>query len=201
VGWVDLRAENCAARLEYFSQFARLCGFRHIVQAEPDDDFLLRADFRRGIGRLKEFGFTYDILIYPRQLAAALKLIERYPDQPFVIDHIAKPLIKERRLAPWEQLMREIAAHPHVYCKVSGLITEADWQAWQPGDFKPYLDVVFAAFGSERIMFGSDWPVCLLAGSYRQVVELIEEYTKDFTPEERERIFGLNAQRFYRVKE
>jgi L-fuconolactonase len=199
VGWVDLRAPDCAARLEYFSRFERLCGFRHIAQAEPDD-FLARADFLRGIGRLQEFGFTYDILIYPRQLAAALQLVERCPGQPFVIDHLAKPLIKERQLAPWAQLMREIAAHPHVYCKVSGLITEADWRAWQPVDFQPYLDVAFEAFGSNRLMFGSDWPVCLLAGSYRQVVELVEAYTKDFTPEEKDKICGVNAQRFYRVK-
>jgi L-fuconolactonase len=200
VGWADLRADDLAARLEYFSQFERLCGFRHIVQAEPDD-FLLREDFLRGIARLKEFGFTYDILIYPEQLEAARSLVERFPDQPFVIDHLAKPLIKEQRLDPWQQLMKEIAAHQNVYCKVSGLITEADWQAWQPDDFKPYLDVVCSAFGADRLMFGSDWPVCLLAGSYQQVIELIEDYAKGIAPEEEEKIFGRNAERFYRVKE
>lgn len=200
IGWVDLRAKNCAARLEYFSQFTRLCGFRHIVQAEPDDDFMLRADFLRGIGCLKEFGFTYDILIYPKQLGAAIKLIEKYPDQPFVIDHIAKPLIKDKLLTPWEQQIKTIATHPNVYCKVSGLLTEASWHTWLPDDFKPYLDVVFSAFGSEQIMFGSDWPVCLLAGSYQQVIELIEDYTRGFTAEEKENIFGLNAARFYGVK-
>ncbi len=200
VGWVDLRAENCAARLGYFSQFARLSGFRHIVQAEPHDDFMLRADFLRGIGCLKEFGFTYDILIYPKQLEAAIKLVEKYPDQPFVVDHIAKPLIKDQVLTPWEQQIKVIATNPNVYCKVSGLITEADWHTWQPDDFKPYLEAVLAAFGTDRIMFGSDWPVCLLAGSYRRVIELIEDYTRGFTSEEKENIFGLNAMRFYGVK-
>lgn len=200
VGWADLRNENCAAQLEYFSQFARLCGFRHIVQAEPDDDFMLREDFLRSIGYLTEFHFTYDILIYPRQLGAAIKLVETYPDQPFVIDHIAKPLIKDKVLTPWEQQIKVIATNPNVYCKVSGLITEADWHAWQPDDFKPYLDIVFAAFGIDRIMFGSDWPVCLLAGSYQRVIELIEDYTRGFTAEEKEKTFGLNAMRFYCVK-
>lgn len=200
VGWVDLRAKSCEARLEYFSQFSRLCGFRHIVQAEPDDNFMLREDFLRGIRRLKEFHFTYDILIYPKQLGAAIKLVEKTPDQPFVIDHLAKPLIKDKVLTPWAQQIKAIAAHPNVYCKVSGLITEADWRAWQPDDFKPYLDVIFAAFGSDRLMFGSDWPVCLLAGSYQQVVELMEDYTRGFTTEEKEKIFGLNAARFYGVK-
>ena len=200
VGWIDLRHESCLARLDYFTQFSRLRGFRHIVQAELDDNFMLREDFLRGIGYLKSLGFTYDILIYPRQLGAAIKLVEKYPDQPFVIDHIAKPLIKDKILAPWEQQIKAIATNPNVYCKVSGLITEADWHTWRPDDFKPYLDVVFAAFGTDRVMFGSDWPVCLLAGSYRQVIELIEGYTRDFTHEEKEKIFGLNAMRFYGIK-
>lgn len=200
VGWVDLRAESCAAQLDYFSQFPHLCGFRHIVQAEPDDDFMLGEGFLRGIGYLKNLGFTYDILIYPRQLGAAIKLVEKYPDQPFVIDHIAKPLIKDKVLTPWEQQIKAIATCPNVYCKVSGLITEADWRAWRPDDFKPYLDIIFAAFGTDRLMFGSDWPVCLLAGSYRQVIELIEDYTRGFTHEEKEKIFGLNAMQFYGIQ-
>src|ERR1051325_3502298 len=126
VGWVDLRAESCLARLDYFSQFSRLCGFRHIVQAEPDDSFLLREAFLHGIGYLKNFGFTSDVLISPRQLGAAIKLVEKYPDQAFVIDHIAKPLIRDKSMTPWAEQIQEIATNPNVYCKVSGLITEAD---------------------------------------------------------------------------
>jgi L-fuconolactonase len=199
VGWIDLRADNVAERLAAFSQNKKLRGFRHIVQAEFDDRFMLQPHFLRGIGCLGEFGLTYDILIYPRQLPAAIELVARYPNQAFVIDHIAKPEIKAKRTRPWAQQMREIARNPNVYCKVSALLTEADWKNWQTDDFKPYLDTVFEVFGSDRIMFGSDWPVCLLAGSYSQVVQLIADYTKNLSPSDKQKIFGLNAVRFYGI--
>lgn len=197
VGWVDLCAENVAERLEFFSRYEKLCGFRHIVQAEADDRFMLRDNFLRGISCLGEFGFTYDILIYPQQLPAAVELVARFPDQRFVIDHIAKPAIREQRNSPWAQHMRQIAQGPNVYCKISGLITEADWERWSADDFKPYLDVVFEAFGVDRLMFGSDWPVCLLAGSYGQVVQLIADYTRKLGEADRDKIFGSNAAHFY----
>jgi L-fuconolactonase len=200
VGWVDLRDTNLSARLEYFAQFEKLCGFRHIVQAEPDDEFLLGEDFLRGVHMLKEFNFTYDILIYPKQLPAALKFVEKNPEQAFVIDHAAKPFIKDQVISPWREQMQEIAQHENVYCKVSGLVTEADWQNWQAADFKPYLDVVFEAFGIDRIMFGSDWPVCLVAATYNQVKQLIEDYVQGLSPAEKVKIFGLNAIRFYQLK-
>jgi L-fucono-1,5-lactonase len=200
VGWVDLRSPDVRARLEYFSQFEKLCGFRHIVQSEPDDRFLLREDFRRGIASLHEFGFTYDILIYPKQLPAAINLVEQFPEQRFVIDHMAKPRIKAGELSSWASQMRIIAANPNVFCKLSGLVTEADWQNWRADDFRPYLDVVFEAFGTDRLMFGSDWPVCLLAGSYRKVKQLIADYTRSFTDAENEKIFGANAIHFYDLK-
>jgi L-fuconolactonase len=199
VGWIDLRAENLSECLALLARNKKLRGFRHIVQAEPDDRFMLRPAFVRGIGCLAEFGFTYDILIYARQLSAAIEIVARCPNQSFVIDHLAKPEIKARRTAPWAEQMREIATNPNVYCKVSGFITEADWRTSQPDDFKPYLDTVFEAFGPERIMFGSDWPVCLLAGSYSRVVQLIADYTKDFSSTDKDKIFGLNAARFYRI--
>lgn len=197
VGWVDLRSELLLARLEYFSQFPALRGFRHIAQAESDDRFLARPDFLRGISRLRQFGFTYDILIYPRQLPAAVELVSRFPAQKFALDHIAKPKIKAKEIAEWERDLRRLAAHRNVECKLSGMVTEADWKAWRSADFRPYLDVVFDCFGTDRLMFGSDWPVCLLAGNYAQVKNLICEYTANLPQREKEEIFGGNAARFY----
>src|SRR5256885_2004156 len=176
VGWVDLCSPQLAERLQFFSQFPKLCGFRHIAQAEPDDRFLIRDDFIKGVAQLCEFGFTYDVLIYPKQLPAALELVAKLPDQPFVIDHLAKPEIKLKKIEPWAAHMRAIAQNKNVYCKLSGMVTEADWRHWKPDDFKPYLDIVFDAFGPGRLMFGSDWPVCLLDASYAQVKQIVENY-------------------------
>ena len=200
IGWTDLRARSLPQRLAYYSQFRKLRGFRHILQSEPDDHFMLRDDFSRGVGHLREFNFTYDILIYAKQLPAAIELAGRFPEQPFVLDHIAKPSIRTRGIAPWSKHMHEIAESPNVYCKLSGLITEADWHNWRPDDFQPFLDVVFEAFGPDRLMFGSDWPVCLVAGTYRQVKELIVGYTRNLGSTEKEKIFGLNAVRFYSLE-
>ena len=200
VGWVDLRSPNLAERLEYFSHFPKLRGFRHIAQAEPDDRFLVREDFVRGVAQLRTFGFTYDILVYPKQLPAAIELVTRFPEQRFVIDHLAKPEIKSRKTEPWATYMRKIAQHQNVFCKVSGLLTEGDWKHWKPDDFRPYLDVLFNAFGPDRLMFGSDWPVCLLAGTYRHVKQLVETYVKDFSQADRAKIFGGNAALFYGLK-
>jgi len=200
VGWVDMLSARAEERLRYFSKFERLRGFRHIVQSEPDDRFLLNPDFLRGIRLLRKFDFTYDILIYPRQLPAAVEFAAKFPEQRFVIDHMAKPEIKARKTKEWAAQMRSIAANPNVFCKVSGLVTEADWKNWHAGDFKYYLDVVFEAFGAERLMFGSDWPVCLLAGSYRHIVELVEDYVRSNAPARLENIFGGNATSFYKLK-
>jgi L-fuconolactonase len=197
VGWADLCADNLPERLEYFSENDKLCGFRHVLQDEPDDRFMLRKSFVRGIAALSEFDFTYDILIYPRQLPAAIELVQKFPEQLFVVDHIAKPPIKSHETATWAQNMREIAAAPNVFCKLSGMVTEADWSHWTQEDFRPYLDIVFEAFTLDRLMFGSDWPVCLLAGNYGQVKQIIETYVQKLSALERENIFGSNAARFY----
>jgi L-fuconolactonase len=197
VGWVDLRADNVRERLEYFAQFPKLRGFRHIVQSEPDDRFLLQREFLRGIGILGERGFTYDILIYPRHLPAAIEFVERFPSQGFVLDHLAKPEIKSAKIKEWATHMKRLAHAPNVWCKLSGLITEADWKRWQAEEIRPYLDVVFESFGTRRLMFGSDWPVCLLAGTYRRVKQVIEDYLADLSESERELVFGGNACRFY----
>jgi L-fuconolactonase len=200
VGWVDLLSPGFGERLEHFSHFPKLRGFRHIAQAEPDDRFLARENFVKGIAQLRAFAFTYDILIYPRQLPAALELAGRLPEQPFVIDHLAKPEIKSGKTAPWAAHIREMAQNKNVFCKLSGLVTEADCKHWNADDFKPYLDVVFDAFGVERLMFGSDWPVCLLASTYSQVKQLIDGYMEKYPQRDKEKIFGGNAARFYGLK-
>jgi L-fuconolactonase len=200
VGWVDLRASDLPQRLDFFSQFRKLRGFRHIVQAE-DDCFLLRKDFQRGVTRLGEFGFTYDILIHARQLPAAVEFVEQLPNQPLVLNHIAKPNLAGREIAQWERNIRALAAHPNVMCKISGMITEADWRNWTAGLFRPYLDIAWDAFSAERLMFGSDWPVCLLAGSYAQVKQLVDNFLSGRSALEREAFFGGAAARFYGLKE
>jgi L-fuconolactonase len=200
VGWVDLLSPRVGERLQHFSHFPKLRGFRHVAQAEPDDRFLAQENFVKGVAQFRPFGFTYDILVYPKQLPAAIELVARLPEQRFVVDHLAKPEIKSKNTAPWAAQMREIAQNKNVFCKVSGLITEADWKHWKADDFKPCLDLVFDAFGPERLMFGSDWPVCLVAGTYRQVKQLIEDYVKGYSQPDKERIFGGNAASFYGLK-
>lgn len=200
VGWVDLCAPELPKRLEFFSRFEKLRGFRHVVQSEPDDQYMLRQDFMAGIASLQPFGFTYDILIYPKQLPAAIDLVAKFPQQRFVIDHMAKPLIRSREIDPWARHMRTIAASSNVYCKLSGMVTEADRRSWRDADFNPYLDVVFDAFGPDRLMFGSDWPVCLLAGTYASVKTLVANYIRDLPAVHQENIMGLNAASFYGLK-
>jgi len=197
VGWVNLLDKNIEERLEYFSRHTKLRGFRHIVQAERDDRFMIREDFLRGVAALARHNFTYDILIYARQLPAAVKFVRRFPAQKFVLDHLAKPSIKAGEIDAWANNIRALARNRNVYCKLSGFVTEANWTNWNAETLRPYLDVAFEAFGTDRLMFGSDWPVCLLAASYSQVKEVIENYTRDFSPSEKENIFGLNAARFY----
>ena len=197
VGWVDLRSEHVEEQLAQFSQHPKFMGVRHVVQDEPDDNFMLRPDFLRGIGKLEQFDLTYDILIFPNQLPAAIELAKRFPEQSFVLDHIAKPFIKDQVLSPWREQIRELAQSPSVWCKVSGLVTEAKWQGWKTDDFKPYLDAVFEAFGSDRMIYGSDWPVCLLAGSYAGVFKLMKNYVSRLGPDVEAKFFGLNAARFY----
>jgi len=196
VGWVDLCSPDVDSQLHQFSGRKKLVGVRHIVQDEPDD-FMLREDFRRGIARLREFGLRYDVLIYPRQLPAAIKLVREFPNQPFVLDHIGKPAIAEGKLAPWEASVRELAQSPNLYCKVSGMVTEARWQQWGSADFRPYLDVVFEAFGPERLMIGSDWPVCTLSASYESAMAIVMDYIAQFAAAVRDGILGGNCALFY----
>ena len=199
VGWVDLQSPQVAEQLAELAAHPCFVGVRHVVQDEPDDNFMLRPAFLRGLGQLRQFKLTYDLLIFPKQLPASIAVARQFPEQPFVLDHIAKPLIKDGTLEPWATHLRELARCPNVLCKVSGLVTEADWTAWKPVNFHPYLDVVCEAFGPERLMFGSDWPVCLLAGSYEQVFALVNDYLAQFPAATREKILGGNAVKFYGV--
>lgn len=195
VGWVDLCAPEAASALAALAH-PKLRGIRHVVQAEPDD-FMNRADFRRGIAALAPLGLTYDILVYHRQLPAAVSLVERFAEQRFVVDHVAKPDIAQGTREPWATQMRALARHPHVFCKVSGLVTEAQWQSWTEEQLRPYLDLVFEAFGPERLMIGSDWPVCLLAGDYDRVMGVVEEYVARLPAASAAAVLGGTARRFY----
>jgi len=199
VGWDDLKAENIEERLAYFARFEKLKGVRHIVQAEPDD-YMLDEKFQRGISLLKQFDLTYDILVFPSQLPASIELVNKFPNQKFVVDHIAKPLIKEGKIENWKKNMESLAKSPNVMCKISGMVTEADWNSWKSKDFDPYLDVIFNAFGANRILFGSDWPVCLLAAEYQQQLEIVENYISHLPNEVQDKIMGGNAINFYSIK-
>lgn len=198
VGWIDLRADNIEDRLRYFSQYSIIKGYRHVVQGEPND-FLYGENFQRGVRALQLYNYTYDVLIYHHQLRPAVDFISRFQDQRFVIDHCAKPDIKNKKINDWKDLIGELGRHPNVYCKLSGLFTEANWKEWSAGDFYPYLDAVFKAFGSERLMFGSDWPVMLAAGIYVQWKSLLEKYMEGFPEEDKQKIFGQNATGFYNL--
>lgn len=197
VGWVDLRSEAVEEQLAQFANHPKFVGVRHVVQDEPDDDFIIRPEFLRGISKLKQFGLRYDVLIFPKQLPAAIKLVQQFPEQPFVLDHIAKPHIKDGVISPWREQMQELAKAPNLMCKVSGMITEAKVPGWRYDQFVPYLDVVTEAFGTERLMYGSDWPVCLLAGSYAQVHSLTQRYFASQSEAAKAAIFGGNAAKFY----
>lgn len=200
VGWVDLLSPDLPARLEALAPHPRLRGIRHIAQDEPDDAWLARPDVVRGVGTLRRFGLTYDILVYARQLPAALALARALPDQPFVVDHLAKPEIRAGRLAPWREDIRRLAELPHVQCKLSGLVTEASWDAWTPADLRPYLEVALEAFGPSRLMVGSDWPVCLLAADYPTVLGVAREFIRSLSPGEQAAVLGGNAARFYGIE-
>ena len=199
VGWVDLQAEDIAERLQQFSRHKIIKGFRHVLQAETQRDLMLSPKFINGIALLKTFDFTYDILIFPDQLIYSKNLVAQFPEQKFVIDHLAKPHIKKKEIKEWTSDIESIAKLPNVWCKLSGIVTEADWKGWQKEDFRPYMDVVVNAFGIDKIMFGSDWPVCQVAASYSEVVEIAKDYFSTFSNDEQEKVFGGNASSFYNL--
>jgi L-fuconolactonase len=197
IGWVDLQADDVEATVARMSEHPALSGIRHIVQSEADDDFLLGSAFGRGIAALGPAGLAYDILIYPRHLAVAADFVARYPSQTFVLDHLAKPEIRRGAIDEWANDLRRLAAAPNVWCKLSGLVTEADWGAWTAAQIEPYLEVAFGCFGAARLIAGSDWPVCTLAADYSRTMAVVRDYVARFTSAERDAVLGGNARTVY----
>ena len=199
VGWVDLRADNIEERLQHYKQYDRMKGFRHVLQGETDRALMLKPEFKNGIRKLAKYGYTYDILIFTDQIKYATELVAAFPDQKFVLDHIAKPLIKDGDIDDWAKDINALARYENVWCKLSGMVTEADWKNWETSHFTPYLDVVTEAFGTSRLMYGSDWPVCQVAASYSEVKGIVDEYAQQFSEDEQKLIFGGNAVSFYNL--
>lgn len=199
VGWVDLRSHALLAQLERFAPHPAFVGVRHVVHDEPDDTFMLQPEFRRGISQLRAFDLAYDLLLHPRHLPVAVRLVREFPDQRFVLDHIAKPAMREGLVSPWREDLERLAACPNVTCKLSGLVTEAHWGRWRPEEFHRYLDVVVAAFGPERLMIGSDWPVCTLSGDYVGTMSVVVDYLQRFPALVREAVLGGTCARVYGI--
>lgn len=200
VGWVDLCSPDVETQLREFTKNHRFVGVRHIAQTEPDPRFLVSEPFLRGIAALSTTDLTYDVLVYPHQLAAAVELADRFPGQRFVLDHLGKPDLRRGQLGEWEQRMRALARHGNVAAKLSGLVTEADWQHWTPETLRPAFAVALEAFGPQRLLFGSDWPVCLCATGYRRWVDTVEGWLSDLPEADRAAVFGGNAVRLYHLK-
>ena len=198
VGWVDLNSTEIEATLASYADTKMLKGFRHILQAESKG-FMLAPSFKKGIDALAKYNYTYDLLIYANQLKEAKKFISNHSTQPIVIDHLAKPNIKEGEWESWKKDINEIAQYPNVYCKISGMATEANWNSWTMDTLKPYIDTAVEAFGAKRIMFGSDWPVCLLASSYSKWLETLQNYFNTFSIDEQASFFANNAIKFYKL--
>ncbi len=199
VGWVDLQSPTADADLERIAKHPKLVGVRHVLQDEPDE-FFERPAFRRGVARLERFDLTYDLLIYGRQLPAAVKFVAPLPNQRFVLDHMGKPDIRGGQLEPWRTELRRLAAFPNVWCKLSGLVTEAEWNGWTPDDLRPYLDAAAEAFGPKRLMIGSDWPVCTLAARYMRVMGVVMDYIATWPAADREAVLGGTAERLWNLK-
>ena len=199
VGWVDIRSPNIHEVLSGYANHKKLVGVRHVVHDEADDNFMLQPAFQNGIAALKEFNLNYDLLLFPKHLPVALQLVKKFPQQPFVLDHIAKPFINKKEISPWKDDLIELAKHTNVFCKLSGMVTEAKWDDWKEDDFKQYLDIVTASFGTSRIMIGSDWPVCTLSGNYAATMSIVINYANQFSTEIRDGILGENCSNFYKI--
>ena len=199
VGWVDLRGKGVDKDLERLAKHKKFKGVRHVVQGEPDDNFILGAAFNEGIKKLLKYDLRYDILILEKHLKPSIAFVDKHPKQGFILDHIAKPRIKERVLSPWRENMLELAKRPNVYCKISGMLTEADWKKWSAADLAPYFDTTLQAFGPKRLMLGSDWPVMLVAGKYKQWVEMVKQVVSRYSAAEQDRILSKNAVEAYKL--
>lgn len=201
VAWVDFRSDHLEEQLSFYKKFPIIKGFRHILQGEKNRAMMLESSFLKGIAALEKFDYTYDILIFNDQLKFVPEFLKHFPNQQFVLDHLAKPNIREHKIKDWEKEMRTLSRYPNLHCKISGMFAESDWNRWKPSDFSPYLDVVLEVFGVNRLMYGSDWPVCLVATTYTKQLEVVEEYFSRLPPAERQNIFGDNAVMFYRLEQ
>ncbi|WBL24648.1 amidohydrolase family protein [Zunongwangia sp. HGR-M22] len=199
IGWVNFRANNIEDRLAYYAASQKIKGFRHVVQAEADPNFLLRKEFCNGIAKLEKYGFIYEILVFPHQLGAVLEFVRKFPNQKFVIDHIGKPYIEDGYIYGWMTMIKEIANFENVYCKLSGMITEADYVGWSYKQLEPYIEVILNVFGAKRLMFGSDWPVCLVAGEYLEIMNIAEKAVSRLGENEKAAFWGENAVKFYNL--
>jgi L-fucono-1,5-lactonase len=197
VGWVPLTDTSIASVLEGYSTFPKLRSVRHVLHDEADDFYMLRNDFNKGIALLQDFGLCYDILVFERHLPQTIQFVDRHPNQTFVLDHIGKPRIRDRALSPWREHIHELAKRENVYCKLSGLVTEANWKEWTEADLRPYIDVVLESFGPERVMFASDWPVSLMACTYGRWVDIVTRAISQLTAIERDAVFGETAKKAY----
>lgn len=200
VGWIDLCSDECENQLNEFVKHRKFVGVRHVLQDEPDERFMLRESFIRGISILGKYDIVYELLILPEHLRFAEELVMMFPDQKFVLDHIAKPLIKTGAISPWKEDLYKLAGHPNVYCKLSGMVTEGSWDSWKKEDFLPYLNVVMDAYGPSRLMIGSDWPVCTVSSSYEVTMMLVIDYLSSLNEQESDLILGLNAMRLYKLQ-
>ncbi len=199
VGWAPLAAEHARAHLETLCADPKLRGLRHVIHDEPDENFILRDDFSRGISLLKEFSLAFDLLIFERHLPAATRFVDRHPGQVFVLDHIGKPKIRASEVEPWARHMRDLARRPNVFCKISGMVSEADRAAWTPEQLRGYFNVALEAFGPDRLLAGSDWPVCNVACGYQRWWDILRQWSSEFSPEQREQFLGLNAVKAYKL--
>jgi L-fuconolactonase len=200
IGWVDLCSHDVEEQLIQFSGNPKLVGIRHVIHDEPDDDFMLKKSFLRGIAYLKKFGLTYDILVFPRHLSNTIQFVSQFPEQVFILDHLAKPSIKDKKISHWKEDIEKLARFRNVYCKLSGMVTEANVKNWKQEELIPYLNIVFDTFGTNRLMIGSDWPVCVLAGSYKQIMQVVLDYVLTFPDRDKKKILGENAIKAYDIK-
>ena len=200
VGWVDLKSNSVEKDLEQFAAYKNFKGVRHVLQDEDDDRYMLQPDFKQGLRKLEKYGLTYDILIYPRQIKYACALVSELPQQKFIVDHMAKPLIKEGKIEAWKKDMQELAKADNVFCKLSGMVTEANWNNWKQEDFVPYMETLLEIFGPNRLLFGSDWPVCTVSAKYEQVLGIVTNFISFLSPVEQAHIMGQNAIDFYNLE-
>ena len=200
VGWIPLANPDVEPHIERWAQEEKIVGMRHVVQDEPDDNFILGKDFNKGVSLLKNYDLLYDILIYERQLSPSIQFVDQHPNQVFILDHIAKPRIGDNAFDPWKAQMQELAKRENVYCKLSGMATEANWDDWTPEQLRPYMEISLDAFGPSRMMFGSDWPVALLAIEYKQWVDIVADFVSTLSAEEQAQFWGKTAQEAYRLK-